>query len=77
MTGVVETSVFQILASNYYFPVVYFLSICSSFSFPRPYSHDNAEIISEYWLSQYGKQQCIYWRRDVQYKNGGMQSSVP
>lgn len=84
MTGIVETSVLQILGSNYYFPVAYFSCISSSYSFPSlsPCSHhDNAEFLSESWLYQYGKPKYIYWRSDVKYRNIGMQqgcwTSVP
>lgn len=78
MTEIVETSVLQILSSNYYFPVVYFSCISSSFSFPSPSPcshHDNAEFISESWLCLYGKPKYIYWRGNAKYRTAGMQSS--
>lgn len=78
MTEIVETSVLQILISNYYFPVVYFSCISSIFSFPSPSPcshHDNAELISESWLCLYGKPKYIYWRGNAKYRTTGMQSS--
>lgn len=77
MTGIVETSVLKILASNHYFPVVYFSCFSSSFFFPSPSPsshHDNAEFISESWLCQYGKPKYIYWRDNAKLQ-AGMQSS--
>lgn len=74
MTGIVETSVLQILGSSYYFPVVssHALALVSLLPAPVLVHHNNAEFISESSLSPYAKPKYVYWKSDGEYKSTGL-----